>query len=65
MLPSGRSKADFIDRVEESFGKDPLSDPDKAIAAVFDLLSAKVSAGEIEDVRQSLPADIRVLWRNE
>ncbi|MGB3387532.1 MAG: DUF2267 domain-containing protein [Pseudaminobacter sp.] len=60
-----RSKADFIDRVEESFGKDPLSDPDKAIAVVFNLLSTKVSAGEIEDVRQSLPADIRALWRNE
>lgn len=60
-----RGKADFVDRVEEAFRQDPLPDTEKAIAAVFDVLSAKVSAGEIEDVRRSLPADIRALWKED
>jgi uncharacterized protein (DUF2267 family) len=29
---------------------------------VFGVLSEKVTAGEISDVRQSLPADLRALW---
>lgn len=58
-----RGKTDFIARVQEAFDKDPLPDAERAVAAVFGLLSAKVSAGEIEDVRQSLPSDIRALWR--
>lgn len=57
-----RGKADFIGRVEEAFGPDRLDDPDDAVATVFALLSAKVSPGEIVDVRQSLPSDIRALW---
>ena len=60
-----RAKADFIGRVEQSFNRDPLTDPEKAVSAVFDLLSAKISAGEIEDVRQSLPSDIRAMWQPE
>ena len=58
-----RSKADFVGRIEGAFRQDPLADPEKAVSAVFDLLSAKVSAGEVEDVRQSLPSDIRALWQ--
>lgn len=30
--------------------------------AVFELLSKKITAGEIEDVRNALPADVRTLW---
>ena len=58
-----RDKAEFIGRIEEAFRQEPLDDPDEAVAAVFALLSAKVSIGEIEDVRRALPSDIRALWR--
>ena len=34
----------------------------KDIFCVFDLLNARLSAGEIEDVRACLPVDIRELW---
>ena len=57
-----RSKADFIARVEQSFKSDPLAHPSQSVMAVFELLTDKVSAGEIEDVRGSLPEDLRNLW---
>ena len=30
--------------------------------AVFELLSKKISSGEIEDVRHALPEELRNLW---
>jgi len=52
----------FIARVNESFRRDPLAEPAKAIMAVFQLLTKKISEGEIEDVRRCLPEEIRNIW---
>ncbi len=57
-----RSKRDFLGRVDESFRRDPLDEPARAVMAVFDVLSRRISIGEIEDVRHALPSDIRSLW---
>lgn len=57
-----RGKADFLARIERDCFNDPIDGIDKAVGAVFQLLSAKVTAGEIADVRQALPADLRSLW---
>jgi uncharacterized protein (DUF2267 family) len=57
-----RSKADFIARIDRDFYNDPIDDLPKAVGAVFQLLSQKVTGGEVEDVRHSLPADLRSLW---
>jgi uncharacterized protein (DUF2267 family) len=57
-----RSKASFLARVDRDFFNDPLQDVAFAVGAVFQLLSEKVTAGEIADVRQALPADLRALW---
>jgi uncharacterized protein (DUF2267 family) len=57
-----RSKANFLARIERDFYNDPLQDAAHAVSAVFRLLSGKVTAGEISDVRHSLPADLRALW---
>jgi uncharacterized protein (DUF2267 family) len=57
-----RSKADFIARVEETFKADPMEHPGQAVMAVFELLSEKITAGEIDDVRRALPEDLRNLW---
>ncbi len=32
------------------------------IKCVFDLLNARISPGEIEDIRASLPEDLRAIW---
>jgi uncharacterized protein (DUF2267 family) len=57
-----RSKADFIARVEESFKTDPIENAAQAILAVFELLSKKITRGEIEKVRRALPQELRNLW---
>lgn len=57
-----RHVEDFLARVNESFGRDPLAEPAKAIMAVFQLLTKKISEGEIDDVRRCLPEEIRNIW---
>jgi uncharacterized protein (DUF2267 family) len=57
-----RSKADFVARIDHAFKTDPIAYTPEAVAAVFELLSAKIGTGEIEDVRHALPAELRALW---
>jgi uncharacterized protein (DUF2267 family) len=57
-----RSRADFVARINHAFVSDPILYADEAISTVFQFLSTKVSAGEIEDVLHALPADLRALW---
>ena len=57
-----RTKADFLARVEDSFKIDALPQTSQAVMAVFELLSKKISPGEIEDVRHALPEELRNLW---
>lgn len=69
--PSGkplkeRHKEQFLARVAHEFkgGGEPL-DPEQAARAVFVVLSRHVSQGEIDDVKQILPGEIRDLWPHE
>jgi uncharacterized protein (DUF2267 family) len=57
-----RSKQDFIGRVDESFRRDPPPELTVAVVTVFELLTRRISAGEIDDVRHALPSDIRAIW---
>lgn len=57
-----RHVEDFLDRIDRDFRADPINDPEQAAGVVFSFLSEKVSAGEISDVRNSLPASLRALW---
>jgi uncharacterized protein (DUF2267 family) len=59
-----RSRDDFLARVAGAFDRaDPAVNPEDAARAVFRVLSAKISDGEINQVRRSLPGDIQKLWR--
>ena len=40
----------------------PEVEPDRLMAAVFDLLAARIAAGEVQKVARSLPREIRDLW---
>jgi uncharacterized protein (DUF2267 family) len=65
--PSGtpvrsRSKTAFLARVDDDFEQDPPANTEQAVMAVFELLSKKVTAGEIEHVRHALPDDLRTIW---
>jgi uncharacterized protein (DUF2267 family) len=57
-----RTKADFLARVEDLFKADPLAETSRDVIAVFELLSTKISAGEVADVRHALPEEVRNLW---
>jgi uncharacterized protein (DUF2267 family) len=57
-----RNVEDFLMRVNESFRRDPLPEPAMAVMAVFQLLTKKISEGEIDDVRRSLPEAVRNIW---
>ena len=48
--------------MNESFRLDPLPNPAMAVMAVFQLLTKKITEGEIEDVRHCLPEEIRNIW---
>jgi uncharacterized protein (DUF2267 family) len=52
----------FLARVGSMFANDPDIDIAHAVAAVFWLLDTRVSEGEVEDVRNALPAKLRGLW---
>src|SRR6476620_4667789 len=57
-----RSVEDFLARVNDSFRRDPLPNPPKAVMAVFQLLTRKITEGEIEDVKHCLPEELRNIW---
>jgi len=57
-----RNVDDFLARVNEDFKRDPLPDPLRAILAVFELLTDKITEGEIDDVKRCLPKEIRSIW---
>jgi uncharacterized protein (DUF2267 family) len=57
-----RSVEDFLNRVNDDFKKDPLPNSAQAVMAVFQLLTKKITEGEIDDVRRALPEEVRNIW---
>ncbi len=57
-----RSKAAFLKRVSDRFGKTPLENPERAVAAVFDLLRRQISEGELDRVRNAMRKTLQDLW---
>ena len=57
-----RSREEFLAWINAQLPKTKPIDPKDAVRAVFQVLEKHVSWGEIRDVMQSLPEDIRALW---
>jgi uncharacterized protein (DUF2267 family) len=57
-----RHKEQFLARIQEEFRSDEPIDPERVARAVFGILARRVAAGEIEDVKHVLPAELRHLW---
>jgi uncharacterized protein (DUF2267 family) len=58
-----RHRAAFLGRVaHEMRAYAQQKDPEAVVRAVFRLLNRRVSAGEIEDAKHLLPAELRELW---
>ena len=57
-----RDKEEFLGLIAEEFRADERLDPELIARAVFKVLADRVTAGEIEDVKHVMPAQIRELW---
>jgi uncharacterized protein (DUF2267 family) len=57
-----RERAAFLARIDHAFKTDPIDFTPEVVSQVFAFLSGKIGAGEVEDVRHALPADLRALW---
>jgi uncharacterized protein (DUF2267 family) len=57
-----RDAVEFLNHIDAAFLKDPLEDTEGAVGEVLALLERRISAGEIKDVKQALPAAVRALW---
>lgn len=55
-------REEFVLRVEEQLTGGLEEDAEAVVRAVFQVLSRKISRGEIEQVEQTLPNDLRDLW---
>jgi uncharacterized protein (DUF2267 family) len=57
-----RHRADFLDRVAQELRGNAAVNPEDAARASFRVLAGHVTDGEIQDVKQMLPTEIRDLW---
>jgi uncharacterized protein (DUF2267 family) len=65
--PSGkplkiRDLQSFLAVIEQRLTPDFPCDPEAVARAVFTLLAARIADGEIQDVKQLLPSELRSLW---
>lgn len=61
--PAGwRTAEEFTGEVGKWLSDIRPVDPKEAVAAVFALLSRHISTGEVANVREALPKDLRRLW---
>lgn len=54
---------EFILPLADAFSRDPSAHPTRTTEAVFEVMSKHVSEGEIRDVLQCLPVEIRRHWK--
>jgi uncharacterized protein (DUF2267 family) len=57
-----RTLEEFLDSMRQSLRGNRLIDPQYSAVSVFQLLNEKISAGEIRDIKQMLPPEVRSLW---
>jgi uncharacterized protein (DUF2267 family) len=57
-----RSEAEFLEVIAASLADSRPVDPDVAAHAVFATLDRHLGGGEIDEVKESLPAPIRSMW---
>jgi uncharacterized protein (DUF2267 family) len=57
-----RHKEQFLAHIEQQFSSDDSVDPEVVARGVFFMLEHRVADGEIEDIKQVLPSELRGLW---
>jgi uncharacterized protein (DUF2267 family) len=57
-----RTREEFLDRIADELDGAGDLEPELIARAIFVVLGEKLTEGEIEDVKQALPREIRDLW---
>jgi len=57
-----RTKEEFLAHISEAFQNDPDVNSEEVLRVVLNILAKRISEGEIEDIRNSLPKEILELW---
>lgn len=57
-----RHKQEFLDRVSAVYTRLQEEDVEKTVAGIFRVLSRHIPQGEIADIKNQLPEDVRALW---
>ena len=57
-----RSQEEFLGHIEDTFGDDISVNARKVSHAVLQVLAKHVSQGEIEDIKHTMPTELRALW---
>ena len=57
-----RHKAEFLTPIRDYFRDDWHVEPEEIARVVLKVLAAHTSAGEIEDMKQLLPQELKELW---
>ena len=60
-----RSKEEFLAGLQSAFSADSNFDAEVAFREVISVMKFHISAGEIEDVRRTMPKAIRALWEED
>lgn len=60
--PRKRGKESFLSYVSAAFKNDPDINPEGVIRTVLAVISQHVTEGEIRDIKNSLPEDLRQYW---
>ena len=57
-----RRREEFLAMIEENLADTKPLDPEEAARAVFTVLDRHIAHGEVEKIKNVLPAEIRSLW---
>ena len=67
--PSGKpvrfDKDEFLSNIRQQFVSEPDMDAERVAQAVFRVIDKHVAEGEVEDVKDALPHDLREFWESE
>lgn len=59
---TARTRRGFLERLHEGVGRDPGIDPDQLARAFFAVLTDRVPASEIENIKAATPIALHAFW---
>jgi len=60
--PVSTERTTFFSRIQDALHRDLAIDPEEVVRAVFALIAERIDASELENVKASIPVELRGLW---